>query len=329
MEFLQSFPIAIIDEGCGLDAASRGVQEKPNRARAWMSNLWLAAGIALMTPACGVGQTLERIERTQVINLGFATDRAPFSSVSTAGKPHGYAIDLCLHVVEELRARFRDLQVYFVPVYGSASLTLLEQDKIDLSCSALPETLAAREHVSFSVPIYFTGTGALVRKDAPPALVRVLSGQISHTGSTWRAAVNAGMANQRYAVHSGTVREAWVRERIARLGVIAKITVVDSYAAGLDLVTARRVDAFFADRAGLDSAIAARSAEQDLLVLERRFTVEPMALAMKRGDEDFRLFVDASLGGLYRSGGYLNTYLTYFGEPSDTARMLFEGYALR
>jgi polar amino acid transport system substrate-binding protein len=232
-------------------------------------------------------------------------------------------------VVEELKKRVTDLQVYFVPMYGAADLSLIEQDKVDLSCSAVAETLRARERVSFSVPIYFTGIGALVRKDAPPTLIRVLSGELSHTGPTWRATVNAGLANHNYAVHAGTVQESWVRDRVARLGVIVKLTVVDSYAAGLQLVKEHRVDAFFADRAGLDSAVARESSEKELLVLERRFTVEPMALAMKRGDEDFRLFVDAALGRLYRSGNYLNTYVTYFGEPSDAARMLFEGYGLR
>jgi putrescine:ornithine antiporter len=291
--------------------------------------LWLVAAVGIMAPGDGHSQTLERIQRSQVINLGFAADRPPFSSVSDAGNPRGYAIDMCLQVVEELKQRVPDLQVYFVPMYGPADFSLIEQDKVDLSCSAIPETLRAREQVSFSVPIYFTGIGALVRKDAPPALIRVLSGQISHTGPTWRATVNAGLANHNYAIHSGTVQASWVRERVARLGVIVKLTVVDSYAAGLQAVEERRVDAFFADRAGLDSAVARQSGEQDLLVLERRFSVEPMALAMKRSDEDFRLFVDAALAGLYRSGNYLNTYVTYFGEPSETARMLFEGYGLR
>lgn len=300
-----------------------------NVRSAWLSSLLILAAVAQMTPACGFAQTLARIERTRTINLGFVTDRPPFSLLSTAGTPRGYAIEMCMHVVEGLKTRIPDLQVYFVPLDESNKLTMLEQDKVDISCGAINETLTARERVSFSVPIYFTGIGALVRKDAPPALLRVLSGQISHTGPTWRATVNAGLANHHYAIHAGTVRESWVRDRIARLGVIAKVTVVNSYAAGLDLVNAQRVDAFFADRAGLDSTIATHEDQQEFLVLERRFTVEPMALALKRGDEDFRLAVDTALSQLYRRGDYLDTYLTYFGEPSETARMLFEAYALR
>lgn len=300
-----------------------------NARSAWMIGLMLVAGAAAMMPMRGFGQTLARIEQTKIINLGFVTDRPPFSALSAQDTPRGYAIDMCMHVVEELRQRIPDLDVYFVPVGGTSGYAMLEQGKIDLSCAANIETLAARERVSFSVPIYFTGIGALVRKDAPPALLRVLSGQISHTGPTWRATLNAGLANHHYAIHSGTVRESWVRDRIARLGVIAKVTVVDSYAAGLEMVSSHSVDAFFADRAGLDSALATRADQGELLVLARRFTVEPMALAIKRGDEDFRLVVDTALSRLYRRGDYFNTYVNYFGEPSETARMLFEAYALR
>lgn len=300
---------------------------KMNLQCAWLLSL-LGLGAAAVTPSCALGQTAERIERDGVIHLGFATDRAPFSFLSAQGKPAGYAVDMCLQVVEELRARRPDLRVYYTPVARGSEQSLLEQGKIDLSCSATTETLAARARVAFSIPIYFTGVGAIVRKDAPPALLRVLSGQISHTGPTWRATVNAGLASHRYAIHSGTVQESWVRDRIARLGVIAKIAVVDTYAAGLDLVAAGRVDAFFADRAGLDSAASTRPDGKQLLVLERRFTVEPMALALAH-DESFRLIVDTALSKIYRSGGYLSTYLEYFGEPSDTARLLFEGYALR
>jgi polar amino acid transport system substrate-binding protein len=303
--------------------------QRSNARDVWLSGLWLIAAAALISPVCGFGQTLARIEQSRVVNLGFVTDRPPFSSLTNGGTPRGYAIDMCMHVVEALRLRWPDLQVYLVPVDEADSAGMLEQEKIDISCGAIAETLTARERVSFSLPIYFTGIGALVRKDAPPALIRVLSGQISHTGPTWRATVNAGLANQQYAIHSGTVRESWVRERIAGLGVIAKVTPVTSYDAGLELVKAHRVDAFFADRAGLNSVIAANADQQQFLVLERRFTVEPMGLAIKRGDEDFRLAVDTALSRLYRRGEYLNTYLTYFGEPSATARMLFEAYALR
>ena len=63
-------------------------------------------------------------------------------------------------------------------------------------------------------------------------------------------------------------------------------------------------------------------------MLDRRFTLEPVALAFRRGDEDFRLLVDTALSDLYRSGQHLRTYARHFGEPTEAAQLLFQAYAL-
>ena len=49
---------------------------------------------------------------------------------------------------------------------------------------------------------------------------------------------------------------------------------------------------FFGDRPILLDAAQRSASSGDLVVLDRLFTVEPLALALERGDEDFRLLVD-------------------------------------
>jgi polar amino acid transport system substrate-binding protein len=173
-----------------------------------------------------------------------------------------------------------------------------------------------------------SGVSALVRKDASPALLRVLNGQVAHTGPTWRATINAGLANQTFAVYGASTTESWVREKIANLGVLAKVVTVSKYDAGVDLVAQGKADAFFGDRAVLTRYAIQRGEGEELEVVDRRFTLEPLAMAMHRGDEDFRLAVDTALSRLYSSGTYVRTYSTYFGPPTDTARLLFQAHAL-
>jgi polar amino acid transport system substrate-binding protein len=156
----------------------------------------------------------------------------------------------------------------------------------------------------------------------------VLNGQVAHTGPTWRATINAGLANQTFAVYSGSTTEAWVRERIASLGVLAKVVTVSKYDQGVQMVDQGKADAFFGDRAVLTRYAAQRGDDHELQVIDRRFTLEPIAMAMRRGDEDFRLAIDTALSRLYSSGTYARTYGSYFGEPSETARLLFQAYAL-
>jgi polar amino acid transport system substrate-binding protein len=293
------------------------------------SILWLASFILLM-PAIGAAQTIARVQQTGSINIGFFRDRSPFSSQSEQQGPRGYAVELCGYLADALKSKLRQpaIAVNYVATTSTNALGMVEKGTVDLLCGAVTETLQARQRVSFSIPIYVTGVGALVRKDAPPGLLRVLNGEVPHTGPTWRATINAGLANHVYAVLAGTTTEARVRERIATLGVIAKVMTVPSYEDGIKMVSLKQADAFFADRAVLTTYIARRQSGEPLILIDRRFTLEPVALAMQRGDEDFRLMVDTALSALYRSGRYVPVYARYFGEPSATAQMLFEAYAL-
>jgi polar amino acid transport system substrate-binding protein len=283
----------------------------------------------LLVPVIGSAQTLERIQAARAISVGYVPDQPPFT---TAGgtKPTGYLIDLCRQVTGMLGTRLgiTNLDVKYVATTPDAAFSAVSRGEMDLFCGPASATLAERERVSFSIPVYVTGIGALVRKDASPSLMRVLNGQVAHTGPTWRATINAGLANQRFVVYGGTTTEAWVRERIASLGVLAKVVTVSKYDEGVDLLAQGKADAFFGDRAVLLRYAAQRREGEQLQVVDRRFTLEPIAMAVRRGDEDFRLAIDTALSQLYSSGAHARTYTTYFGTPSETARLLFQAYAM-
>jgi polar amino acid transport system substrate-binding protein len=277
-----------------------------------------------LLPAIAAADTLSRIRSTGVLNVGFIPDQPPFS---VDDGPKGYAVELCQQVAAAMKVRqgIPELKITYVPVSTSTGLEIVQSGRIDLLCGAVTETIRARATVSFSIPIYVSGIGALVRKDAPAPLLRALNGEAPHTGPTWRATINGGLSNQTYAVHAGSTSEFAVRERVARTGLIAKVVSVPTYEEGLKLVSQGTAGAFFGDRVVLTS-YASRTG--DLMVLDRRYTLEPVALAMQRGDEEFRLVVDQALSDLYRSGRHLPIYARHFGEPSETVQMLFQAYAL-
>ncbi len=60
-------------------------------------------------------------------------------------------------------------------------------------------------------------------------------------------------------------------------------------------------------------------------------SMEPYALAMRRGDEDFRLAVDRALSQIYRSGAIVPIFNKTFGDkarPSQILQTLFSVSAL-
>ena len=100
------------------------------------------------------------------------------------------------------------------------------------------------------------------------------------------------------------------------------------YEAGVQGVLDRSSNVFFGDRAILLDAVKRSASVQDLVVLGRSFTYEPLALALGRGDEDFRLIVDRTLSRLYRSGEIGALYAKWCGEPDENALTFFRLNAL-
>jgi ABC-type amino acid transport substrate-binding protein len=63
-----------------------------------------------------------------------------------------------------------------------------------------------------------------------------------------------------------------------------------------------------------------------LLLADNYLTIEPYALALPHGDEDFRLAVDRALSIIYRSGKIVAIFTQTFGaetKPSQTLQMLY------
>jgi polar amino acid transport system substrate-binding protein len=94
------------------------------------------------------------------------------------------------------------------------------------------------------------------------------------------------------------------------------------------MVVDRGAAALFGDRPVLLDAAQRGAAAGQLLVIERSFTREPMALALPRGDDAFRLLVDRTLSRLYRSPDMAALYTTHFGAPGVGALEFFQSVAL-
>ena len=293
-------------------------------------NKLIIIGILSMAMIFGVpllvsAQTLERIQTSGTFNVGFVTDQAPVSFKAEDSKARGYAVELGQKVADALKAEvgLPDLRTKYIATSLKDGLDMVAEGRIDLLCAAASDTLKRREKVAFSIPVYVTGTAALLRMDARPDLVRVLEGERAYDGPIWRGSINRALANHTYAVHAGTVTEKFVRDRIATLGVIAKIVTVEDHAKGVEMVVNGNADAYFADRVILENYAAQSAASDELMVPDRFFTLEPIALAMARNNDDFRLIVDATLSNLYSTGGIMEIYQRYFGEPSEMTLLLF------
>ncbi len=283
--------------------------------------------IAHAAPASAA--TLERIRETGKLTLGYRVDARPLSYQDESGKAAGYAVALCEKVAEEVKAELglSSLTVDWVPVTAEDRFSAMQQGRIDLLCGTDGATLAQRKVSGFSIPIYPAGIGAVLRDDAPMGLWNVLEGR-KRFRLIWRASPAEVLEKQTFSVVAGSRGEQWLNGRLEKFQIDARVVPVESYEAGVQAVLERKADVFFAERNILLDAVTRSPSPDDLDDIERRFTYEPLAMALQRGDEDLRLLVDRTLSRLYGAADFGGFYAQWFGEPDEDTLEYFRMIAL-
>lgn len=268
---------------------------------------------------------LDRIKGSGKIMLGYRTDARPFSYQDDTGKAQGFAVDLCQKIADEVKTELalQNLAVEWVPIKLDERVAAVQQGKIDLLCGADTVTLAGRKDVSFSTPIFPSGTGAILRQETFDRLRDVLAGEPG-TRPIWRGSPALVLKDRTFSVVKGTTSESWLGTRRDQLQISATIMPVETYEAGIKSLLDRTADVFFGDRSILLEAVAGGSSAGDLVVLERLFTFEPIALTLARGDEDFRLTVDRSLNRTFGSPDFSELYRKWFGIPDETTLVFYQ-----
>lgn len=288
----------------------------------------VAALLALALPAWAAG-TLDKVKESGKLTLGYRADARPFA-YDDGGKPAGFSVELCRRVADAVKTRLKlpTLTVDFVAVTAADRFSALQQSRIDLSCGSDTPTLERRETVDFSIPIFNAGVGAVMRTDTARRLRDALAGRSEPTQPVWRGNPGDFSETVTIAVVGKTTIEQSLIDALKRRRIQVTLMPVPDNAAGVQTVLDGRASALFGDRPVLLDAAQRGAAAGQLIVIERSFTREPIALALRRDDDDFRLLVDATLSRLYRSPDFIPLYKNWFGEPSALALAFFRSVAL-
>ncbi len=193
----------------------------------------------------------------------------------------------------------------YVPVTAENRFQALQDGEIDILCGAATATLSRRELVDFSLPIFLDGAGVMFRADGPSKF--------------------SELAGQSIGVRAGTTTEKTLKRSLTKDSIEAEVVSVKDHGDGLKQLEDGGISAYFADQAILIYLAAGSKSAETLRVSKRFFTHEPYALALPRGDSDFRLAVDRGLSRIYRSGAIAKIVGNAFGaaKVSDLVKALF------
>ncbi len=265
------------------------------------------AALALSSGAASAG-TLDRIKQDKSIRIAYRDDAPPFSYKGKNGAPAGFMVDLCRAVAAQLgdQLHLTRLDIVYVPVTATNRFDAITQGKADLLCEPTTETLSRREQLDFSIPTFVDGAGLLIRSDGPKSL--------------------SALGGRKIGVLAGTTTQQELNASLKDAGITAQVIPAKTHEEGLAMLDDGKVSAYFADRGILMFLADKSKAPKKLLLADNYLTIEPYALALPHGDEDFRLAVDRALSTIYRSGKIVSIFSQTFGsdtKPSQTLQVLY------
>lgn len=247
--------------------------------------------------AASAAPVLQRIQQTGVMRIAYRESSIPFSYLAH-GRPVGYAIDLCLRVVEAVRIALKQpqLRVDWLPVNSVTRIPAIVEGRADLECGSTTNTSERRRQVAFTVPHFIASIRMLVRADSP---IRNWSDLVGRT-----VVSSKGTTPLRY-IHDMNAGE------VLRLKVIEGKDHAESFA----LLESGQAEAFVMDDVLLYGARAGAAAPGAYRIAGDALTVEPYAIMLAPDDAEFKKIVDKALIGAIYEGETQRLYRKWFLSP--------------
>jgi len=246
--------------------------------------------------APALAETLERLRDSDTIRIGVRQDARPFSYIDGNGNAAGYSVQLCEAVVRALKREpgLEALDIEYKLVTSADQFLKLATDEVDLICGATTVTLTRMGEADFSLLTFATGADLMTLKDSGIASIPDLAGK-------------------EIGVIDGTTSEAHIHQILAASGINATVVEVPTHRDLLASLETGAIDAAFGDRALLLEARRTAVNPANILLTGNRYSYEPYAMPMKRGDVDFRQAIDRALARIYATDEIKAIYEASFG----------------
>jgi glutamate/aspartate transport system substrate-binding protein len=242
--------------------------------------------------------TLKKIKETGIITIGHRESSIPFAFLDDQQKPVGYAMDLCMKIVDTLKADLKlpKLKVALQPVTSSNRIPLLQNGTIDLECGSTTNSTARQQQVAFGPTYFVINVTAAVKKSSGINTIADLNGK---TVSTTSGTTSVPLLKAYEKAKNTQVKEIYGKD----------------HAEAFLLMADDRAVAFVMDDVLLAGQIANAKRPGDYRILPESLRQEPYSMMLRKDDPQFKALVDKSIGAVMKSGEINGIYAKWFTMP--------------
>ena len=259
----------------------------------------VAAAFALTANAQDLTGTLKKVKDTGTITLGYRESSIPFSYLDDKQQPIGYAMDLCMKVVDAVKAELKmpNLKVNLQPVTSGNRIPQLQAGNIDLECGSTTNSVDRQKQVAFGPTYFIINVTAAVKKDSGIKSLADLNGKTISTTA-------------------GTTSVPLLKKYDKTKNADIKSIDAKDHAESFLLMSQGRTSAFVMDDILLAGLIANSPNPGDYVILKgESLRTEPYSMMLRRDDPQFKALVDKTIGGAMKSGEVDKIYSKWFLSP--------------
>lgn len=242
--------------------------------------------------------TLKKIKDTGTITVGHRESSVPFSYLDDKQQPIGYAMDLCMKIVDAVKTELKlpNLKVNLQPVTSSNRIPLLQNGTIDLECGSTTNSVVRQQQVAFGPTYFVVNVTAAVKKTSNINSLADLGGK---TISTTSGTTSVPLLKAYEKTKSVDVKEIYGKD----------------HAESFLLMADDRSQAFVMDDILLAGQIANSRNPSDFKIIQESLRQEPYSMMLRKDDPQFKALVDKTVGGVMKSGEIEKIYFKWFQSP--------------
>jgi glutamate/aspartate transport system substrate-binding protein len=256
--------------------------------------------VALVGPVAAqeLTGTMKKVKETGTFTIGFRESSIPFSYLDDKQQPIGYAMDLCMKVVDAVKADLKmpNLKLNLQPVTSSNRIPLLQNGTIDMECGSTTNSVARQQQVWFGPTYFVINVTAAVKKSSGVNALADLNGKTISTTS-------------------GTTSVPLIKSYEKTKNVNVKEIYGKDHGESFLLLADDRASAFIMDDILLAGQIASAKSPTDYKIIPESLRQEPYSMMIRKDDTQFKALVDKTIGGVMKSGEIEKIYAKWFLSP--------------